>query len=83
MVNASRHAVELLGGSVPLYAVIGGYHLVGDQEANVEQTVKDMMALDPRVLLPGHCSGWRVKSEIEKEMPGRLVPCTVGSKITF
>ncbi len=33
VINASRHAVELLDGKVPLYAVLGGYHLVGEQEA--------------------------------------------------
>lgn len=82
VVNASRNAVDL-GGNVPLYAVLGGYHLVGSPQDQVEATVKDLKALNPRVCLPGHCSGWRVKYEIEKEMPGRLVPCTVGSKISF
>lgn len=83
VVNASKNAVELLGGAVPLYAVVGGYHLVGEQEANVESTVQDLKELDAKLLLPGHCSGWRVKYEIEKELPGRLVPCTVGSRFTF
>jgi 7,8-dihydropterin-6-yl-methyl-4-(beta-D-ribofuranosyl)aminobenzene 5'-phosphate synthase len=81
VVNASRNAVKSLGGSVPLYAVLGGYHLVGTTQSQVEETVRDLKALDPKVLLPGHCSGWRAKYEIEKQMPGRLVPCTVGSKI--
>jgi 7,8-dihydropterin-6-yl-methyl-4-(beta-D-ribofuranosyl)aminobenzene 5'-phosphate synthase len=83
VVNASRNAVDLLGGSVPLHAVLGGYHLVGSPQSQVEATVKDLKALDPKVCLLGHCSGWRVKYEIEKEMAGRLVPCTVGSKISF
>jgi len=83
VVNASRNAVELLGGLVPLHAVVGGYHLVADQEVNVQNTVRDLKALKPNVLLPGHCSGWRVKYEIEKEMPGKLVPCTVGSRFAF
>jgi 7,8-dihydropterin-6-yl-methyl-4-(beta-D-ribofuranosyl)aminobenzene 5'-phosphate synthase len=83
VVNASKNPIELLGGSVPLHAVIGGYHLVTDQEVNVQNTVRDLKYLEPNVLLPGHCSGWRVKYEIEKEMPGKLVPCTVGSRFTF
>ena len=29
VINASRHAVELAGDEVPLYAVLGGFHLVG------------------------------------------------------
>jgi 7,8-dihydropterin-6-yl-methyl-4-(beta-D-ribofuranosyl)aminobenzene 5'-phosphate synthase len=83
VVNASKNAIELLGRSVPLHAVVGGYHLVADQEANVQNTVRDLQALKPNVLLPGHCSGWRVKYEIEKVMKGKLVPCTVGSRYTF
>lgn len=83
VVNASKEAVKLLGGNVPLYAVLGGYHLASSEAEKVEQTVKDLKVLDPKVLLPGHCSGWRVKFEIEKELPGRLVPCTVGSRISF
>ncbi|KAF4636714.1 hypothetical protein G7Y89_g1364 [Cudoniella acicularis] len=83
VVNASRSAVEQLSSEVPLHAVLGGYHLVASSQAQVEETVKDLKTPDPKVLLPGHCSGWRVKYEIEKQMPGRLVPCTAGSKIKF
>jgi 7,8-dihydropterin-6-yl-methyl-4-(beta-D-ribofuranosyl)aminobenzene 5'-phosphate synthase len=73
VVNASRSAIESLAGSVPLHAVLGGYHLVGCTQSHVEETVRDLKAFDPKVLLPGHCSGWRGKYEIEKQMPGRLV----------
>ncbi|KAL2219278.1 metallo-beta-lactamase superfamily protein [Thermoascus aurantiacus ATCC 26904] len=83
VVNSAKHAKELLKGSVPLYAVVGGFHLASSDEAHVESTVSDLEKLDPAVLLPGHCSGWRAKFAIEQHMPGRLVPCTVGSKITF
>ncbi|KAH8687190.1 metallo-beta-lactamase superfamily protein [Tricladium varicosporioides] len=83
VVNASRSAVAQLGGSVPLHAVLGGYHLVASAQPQVEETVKDLKELDLKIMLPGHCSGWRVKYEIEKQMPGRLVPCTVGSRIKF
>jgi 7,8-dihydropterin-6-yl-methyl-4-(beta-D-ribofuranosyl)aminobenzene 5'-phosphate synthase len=83
VINASKEAVKLLSGEVPLHAVLGGYHLSMNDDARVKETVRDLKAMNPKVLLPGHCSGWRVKFEIEKEMPGRLVPCTVGSKIVF
>lgn len=83
VVNAALHAKELMNGEVPLYAIVGGYHLVGEQEANVQETVRDLKALNPKVLLPGHCSGWRVKVEIEKEMSGRSVPCGVGARFEF
>jgi 7,8-dihydropterin-6-yl-methyl-4-(beta-D-ribofuranosyl)aminobenzene 5'-phosphate synthase len=76
-------SVELLGNSVPLHAILGGYHLATTNDGNIRETVADPKALDPTMLLPGHCTGWRAKFEIEKQMPGRLVPCTLGAKYTI
>lgn len=81
VVNAARHAVGL--GSEPLHAIVGGFHLATGEHEQIESTVKDLKRLDPAVLLPGHCTGWRAKFAIERHMPGTLVPCTVGIKITF
>ncbi|OJD27875.1 hypothetical protein ACJ73_00734 [Blastomyces percursus] len=84
IVNATRHAIELIGKGHPVYAIFGGYHLaMSDKAHQIDATVKDLKELDPKVLLPGHCSGWRVKYEIEKEMPGRLMPSSVGFKLRF
>jgi len=83
VVNTTKHAVDLLNGAVPLHAVIGGFHLATSEQEQMESTVKDLKRLDPAVLLPGHCSGWRAKFAIEKQIPGTLVPCSVGIKITF
>lgn len=86
-VNASKHALELAeksaGEKVPLYALMGGYHLTGPNEAMIEDTIKDFKELDTKIFLAGHCSGWRVKYAIEREMPGRLAPSTVGTKFTL
>lgn len=80
VVNVAKHAVELGGGNIPLHAVIGGYHLVGPNEAFIKDTVAELKVMNPRILMPGHCSGWRAKNEIERVMPGRLAPSTVGTK---
>jgi 7,8-dihydropterin-6-yl-methyl-4-(beta-D-ribofuranosyl)aminobenzene 5'-phosphate synthase len=86
-VNACLHALTLAekaaGEKVPLYAVMGGYHLTGPNEAMIEDTVKDFTELDAKVFLAGHCSGWRVKYAIEREMPGRLAPSTVGMRFNM
>ncbi|KAJ5035786.1 hypothetical protein NUH16_003646 [Penicillium rubens] len=83
VVNTTKHAVELTGGTVPVHAVVGGFHLATSDADQIQDTVADLKGLDPAVLMPGHCSGWRAKFAIEKHMPGSLVPCTVGSRITF
>lgn len=83
VVNCSRHAIDCLGGSVPLHAVVGGYHLATSDASQMDSTVRDLKKLDPAVLLPGHCTGWRAKFAIEKQMPGSMAPCTVGTRIAF
>lgn len=82
VVNAAKHAVEL-GDGTPLYAVMGGFHL-GDAEPDViKNTTTDLRALDAKLFLAGHCTGWRAKFEIQAQMPGRLVPSFVGSSFTL
>lgn len=83
VVNTARHAVEIAGGGVPLYAVVGGFHLADAELPQMQATIRDLKELGPKVLLPGHCSGWRIKYMIENESPGWLAPCTVGTKFTF
>ena len=83
VVNCTQHALELAEGSIPLHAVIGGFHLATSDANQIERSIKDLLKLDPAVLLPGHCTGWRAKFAIEKRQPGLLVPCSVGYNITF
>lgn len=82
VVNSAKYAVELGQGS-PLYAVVGGFHLADAQPTLIDSTVNDLKALDIRVLLAGHCTGWRAKSEMQKQMPGRFTPCFVGSRFVL
>ena len=82
VVNASKHAVSL-GQGTPLYAVMGGYHLADAEPSQIESTTTDLKALDTKLLLAGHCTGWRAKFDIQKQMPGCLVPSFVGSKFVL
>lgn len=82
VVNATTDAVRL-GNGAPLYAVMGGYHLADADPELIGKTVRDLEALDAKVLLAGHCTGWRAKFAMEKHLPGRLVPSFVGSKFVL
>ncbi|KAF2001074.1 metallo-beta-lactamase superfamily protein [Amniculicola lignicola CBS 123094] len=77
VVNAAKHAVALIP-EVPLYAIVGGFHLADAVPEIISTTIKDLKELGVKVLMAGHCTGWRAKFEIEKEMPGSLVPSFVG-----
>jgi 7,8-dihydropterin-6-yl-methyl-4-(beta-D-ribofuranosyl)aminobenzene 5'-phosphate synthase len=81
IVNACLGAKACFGG-MPVDVVLGGYHLAGKaMEARIEPTVRDLMTrVEPRVVAPGHCTGWRAKARLaETFAPGRYGPSVVGS----
>jgi 7,8-dihydropterin-6-yl-methyl-4-(beta-D-ribofuranosyl)aminobenzene 5'-phosphate synthase len=82
VVNVSRHAVDLVRDT-PLYCVVGGYHLADAEKDQIQYTINDVKALNPKVMIPGHCTGWRAKYKIEEEMSGILVPSFVGNNIVL
>lgn len=62
--------------------VLGGYHLAGKaMETRIESTVRDLQArIDPRLVAPGHCTGWRAKAKLAQAFaPGRYAPSVVGT----
>ncbi len=67
----------------PIDVVLGGYHLAGKaMEARIDDTVRDLRDLvDPKVIAPGHCTGWRAKAALANAFaPGRYAPSVVGSR---
>ncbi len=68
------------GAAVDL--VLGGYHLAGKaMETRIEATVHDLKArIEPRLVAPGHCTGWRAKAALANAFaPGRYAPSVVGT----
>ncbi|HSR72195.1 MAG TPA: MBL fold metallo-hydrolase, partial [Kiloniellales bacterium] len=82
IVNACLGAKAHFPGA-PVDLVLGGYHLAGKpMEPRIEPTVRDLMALiEPRVVAPGHCTGWRAKARLAQSFaPGRYGPSVVGTR---
>lgn len=71
--------MQLVKGS-DLFAVVGGFHLAQSNLETIKRTTQDLADLGVKVLLAGHCTGWRAKFEMQKRLPNALVPCFVGSK---
>ena len=62
--------------------VLGGFHLAGAvMEQRIDATATDLADLvRPRILAPGHCTGWRAKAALAKRFaPGRYAPSVVGT----
>lgn len=66
----------------PVDVVLGGYHLAGKvMEQRIEATINDLSTkVQPRVVAPGHCTGWRAKARLANTFaPGRYAPSVVGT----
>jgi len=85
VVNAALGAQRQFPG-VPIDVVLGGFHLSGKaMEARIEATVRDLRErVRPRVVAPGHCTGWRAKAALAQAFaPERYGPSVVGSTYTL
>ena len=82
IVNACLSARTAFDGE-SVDVALGGYHLAGaPMEPRIPETIRDLQALiQPRVVAPGHCTGWRAKSELAQTFaPGGYAPSVVGSR---
>ncbi|GAA4900507.1 7,8-dihydropterin-6-yl-methyl-4-(beta-D-ribofuranosyl)aminobenzene 5'-phosphate synthase [Actinomycetospora succinea] len=78
-VNIVRHARRLTG--VPrLHALLGGLHLGGPWfEPVIGPTVTALTELDPALVVPGHCTGWRAQHALAAALPGAWSQGSSGS----
>jgi 7,8-dihydropterin-6-yl-methyl-4-(beta-D-ribofuranosyl)aminobenzene 5'-phosphate synthase len=82
-VNIARHAMRLTGVA-RLHALLGGFHLTGKVfEPIIEPTVNAFRELDPDVLVPAHCTGWKAQHRLAAALPDAFVPNAVGTSFTF
>lgn len=49
----------------------------------IEQTVTELAALEPDVVIPMHCSGLDFIETMRRRMPKELATTNVGSRFTF
>ena len=44
-------------------------------------TVEALAELDPEVIIPAHCTGWRAAHALAEAMPHAFIPNSVGSRL--
>ena len=82
-VNICTHARELFP-DVPLYALIGGLHLVYPNEDLIADTVSALKGFGLRTIIAGHCTGWRAIHALTDAFGEDAVnPMAVGSRISL
>ncbi|MFN3347471.1 MBL fold metallo-hydrolase [Pseudorhodoplanes sp.] len=83
IVNVLHHARQSFP-DVPLYAILGGLHLSGANEAVIPQTVADLRQFGLITIAAGHCTGWRAMTALANAFSdGVLAPTAVGKRYSF
>ncbi|HAO15590.1 MAG TPA: MBL fold metallo-hydrolase [Tenacibaculum sp.] len=80
IVNVCKHAAEVFKDQ-PLYALVGGLHLVYPNENLIDETIEELKQFNFKVIIPGHCTGWRAINRFINEFGEKIVdPLAVGTK---
>lgn len=83
IINILRYA-RAATGVESVHGVIGGLHLEGGIfEPRIQRTVEMLVEMQPRVVVPGHCTGWRATHALADALPDAFVPNSVGTRYTF
>ena len=83
IVNTVFHARKTTGVE-RVYAILGGFHLSGPAyEPILEDTIQALKQIDPKVLVPMHCTGWNTIHLLAKTFPSSTILNSVGSKFTL
>ncbi len=83
IVNTVSYA-QALTGVERVHAVIGGFHLGRDAfQSRVPAVVEAFTQLEPAVLAPSHCTGYRAAMALYQAFPDAYVQITVGTRMTL
>ena len=81
IVNTIQYARSLTD-NIPLYALMGGFHLPGEQfRPAIEPTISAIKAEQPKMVIPMHCTGVEAKAQMRLELGEVFVDSAVGTKI--
>ena len=83
IVNTVEYAKKLAGEET-IHAVLGGFHLTGPFFEKIhDETVDALKKMEPEVVMPMHCTGWRAIQKFQKEFSSNFILNSVGSKLTL
>jgi 7,8-dihydropterin-6-yl-methyl-4-(beta-D-ribofuranosyl)aminobenzene 5'-phosphate synthase len=78
-------AAKRITGVDKVHAVMGGFHLgfPGTPESKTDQTIAAMRDIDPVLVAPMHCTGFKAASRFSTEMPDRFLLNVSGTTVVF
>jgi len=82
IINTVYH-VRNVTGNERVHAVMGGFHLGGKSESLIEPTIDAMVGINPDIVVPMHCTGWKAVQRFAEVMPDAFVFNCVGTTYLF
>ncbi len=83
IVNVLHETTRRFPG-IPIYVIMGGFHLAGTNERIISETVTDLKQFKVNHIVPAHCTGWRAVNALVDEFGDTIVlPSAVGKRFSF
>ncbi|MEM2108121.1 MAG: MBL fold metallo-hydrolase [Candidatus Bathyarchaeia archaeon] len=79
IINTVAYAQQITGVK-RVYAVMGGFHLAGKEfESRIQPTIEALRQINPELIVPSHCTGWKAMCAIAEALPEAFVWNSVGN----
>jgi 7,8-dihydropterin-6-yl-methyl-4-(beta-D-ribofuranosyl)aminobenzene 5'-phosphate synthase len=79
IINTISYAQHITGVE-NVYAIFGGFHLAGKAfEERIAPSIKGIVRINPKLIVPSHCTGWRAMCAIAQALPEAFVWNSVGN----
>jgi len=83
IINTVLFAKKITGVE-KIHGILGGFHLTGPFfEQIIEETISELRSMEPQVIVPMHCTGWKAIQRFSEEFPSSFILNSVGSMFTL
>jgi 7,8-dihydropterin-6-yl-methyl-4-(beta-D-ribofuranosyl)aminobenzene 5'-phosphate synthase len=76
-------AVRSLFPGVPLWAIVGGFHLLHATAQRIEKNISYLRAWDPQIVAAGHCTGFDALCSLKVAFGRRFRALSVGRRLSL
>jgi 7,8-dihydropterin-6-yl-methyl-4-(beta-D-ribofuranosyl)aminobenzene 5'-phosphate synthase len=81
IINTVSYAKQITE-TAKVYALIGGFHLAGKEfENQIAPSIEELKQINPALIAPSHCTGWKAMCAIARSMPEAFVWNSVGNLV--
>ena len=83
VINVLKH-VQKVTGIDHIHGFVGGLHLTGGLfEGIMKPTVDELTQMNPDLIVPGHCTGWKATHAVANALSDAFTQSNVGTTFVF